>query len=280
MKSDEHYMFIHALRPFSLVVAVVAAGLGILIAWRDGWQNLGEAFLVMLGAVLAQAGVNLVNDLEDKSFLTAADQAARAAIARNAQWGGVFFVGCFLIAAYFSWQHGAWFFACVCGVALLALSYNLGPINFKRRGLALVQVFFLMGIFLVQGAYLALTGEFSLQAVWLSLPVSVLVSLLLLSNELRDWESDAALGVRTLTVRIGYRYAVALYFAMVMLAFALAFALLDSKLSAHAWVMLAPLAVLLPIVRAMKAERRVRLTPLTGRYFFVFGMAWMYVLSH
>lgn len=65
MKSLPQYKFLKALRPFSLAVAIVSCGLGILIAWNDGFQNILIAFWVMLGGILAQAGINLINDIED-----------------------------------------------------------------------------------------------------------------------------------------------------------------------------------------------------------------------
>ena len=159
--------------------------------------------------------------------------------------------------------------------AALALNYNLGPINFKKRGLALVQVFVQMGVLLVLGGYLALGGEPGWQVVWLSLPISLLVSLLLLSNELRDFERDSRTGLTTVTVRIGYSAAVILFWCLIGLAFLSAVLLYSAgMLDQVIWLAL-PLLLLPGFMPQLRARDRQRLAPLTGRFFLVFGLAYM-----
>lgn len=278
MKKPEQYGFMKGLRPFSLVVAWVAAGLGILLAWQDGFQNPWHALLVVAGAVFSQAGINLVNDLEDLPLLRAEDPVLRQLILFNARVGAILLVIAVSIGVYFTYIQG-WPVLVLVGVALvLALSYNLGPINFKRRGLALVQVFLLMGVCLVEGAYLSMSGHFSLEALYLSFPLSVLISLLLLSNELRDWETDKALGMSTLTVRIGYPRAVGLYAGLIVSAYLLALLLIGAERLHLAGYLLLPLPLLFPIARLLRASERTALTPMTGRFFLLFGIAWLLVV--
>lgn len=282
MKPLQQYSLIRALRPFSLVVAIISCGLGILIAWNDGYAHSWIAFWVMLGGVLAQSGINLINDVEDLPLIPAAHSKQReikTMIQRNT-WVGV---GCFilasLIASYLIYLQGLPLFVLIVVSALLSLSYNIGPINFKQRGLAMVQVFLLMGIMMVQGAYLAMTGHFSSAALLHSIPISLLVSLLLLSNELRDWESDTEKQVNTLTVRMGYQNAVRLYWFLVLFSYVLAILFFISG-QLHQWLwLLIPLPLLIPINRYLLAESRVQLTPLTGRFFFLFGIAYMLALG-
>lgn len=275
MKTLEQYHPWRALRPFSLVVALVSAGLGVLLAWQQGFAQPWHAALVLAGATLAQAGVNLINDLEDLSRPEAQQAPVRRRILANAGLAALAFALSLAVAVYFTRLHGPVLLALVSVSALLALSYNLGPINFKARGLALLQVFVLMGVCLVQGAYLAMSGAFSVEALALSLPVSLLVSALLLSNELRDWEGDRRHGVATVTVRIGYRRAVWLYAALVALAYATALGQLRAEQWPLAWLLLLPAPLLWPLARLLRSTPRERLTPLTGRFFLLFGLAWM-----
>lgn len=279
MKKTEEYRFLTALRPFSLVISLVSAALGVLLAWQDGYQNALHALLIVAGAIMAQAAVNLINDLEDLPQLPQESSAPRKSIWRNTVWAALFFVAALAVAAYFIVLQGWEILALVVAVTVLALSYNLGPINFKHRGLALIQVFFLMGICLVEGAYFAMAGSLSMDAFWLSLPISLLISLVLLSNELRDWEDDSAQGVGTLTVRIGYPRAVALYATMIVLSYVLALLLLDDERLYRAWLLLLPLPLLYPIFRHLGATERSALTPMTGRFFLVFGLAWLVVVG-
>ena len=281
MKTLDRYRLLVALRPFSLVVALVSCALGILIAWRDGYQDVWVGVLVMTGGVLAQAGINLINDVEDIASLAEhPDRAGVLAMIRRNQWVGIAcFSGAAAIALYLIWLRGWALFWVVLFSGIAALSYNMGPFSFKHCGLALIQVFVLMGVVMVQGAYLAMSGHFSLLALMHSLPVSLLVSLLLLSNELRDWENDSRNGIGTLTVRIGYRNSMRLYWLLILTAYLLSLALaLSGQLGQVLWLLL-PLPLLIPIHRYLRAAQRRELTPLTGRFFFLFGLGYMLALG-
>lgn len=278
MKSLQQYELIKALRPFSLVVAVVSCGLGILIAWHHGYTHAFIAVLIMLGGLLAQAGINLINDIEDLPLIPKDQLIVKQMIHKNTKVGIICFVLAALIGLYLISIQGWALFVLIVISALASLSYNIGPVNFKHRGLAMLQVFLLMGIMMVQGAYLAMTGHFSAQVLLHSVPVSLLISLLLLSNELRDWEADKAKSVGTLTVRMGYQNAVRLYWFLITLSYLISLVFfLYGQLHQLLWLLM-PLPLLIPIRRYLKAAERVQLTPMTGRFFFLFGVAYMLAL--
>jgi len=282
VKPLQQYTFLRALRPFSLVVAVVSCALGILLAENDGYHHPWLAVWIMLGGILAQAGINLINDIEDLPLIPANhDNHAhiKKLIHRNTLAGIICFLLASVIAVYLISIQGwpLFFLIFISGIA--SLSYNIGPFNFKQRGLAMVQVFVLMGIFMVQGAYLAMSGHFSSQALLHSLPISLLISLLLLSNELRDWEADKNKNIQTLTVRIGYKNSVRLYWALIILSYLLAaIFFIEGELHQLLWLLL-PLPLLIPIKRYLNAPKRIQLTPMTGRFFFLFGLAYMLALG-
>ncbi len=282
MKPLQQYKFLKSLRPFSLVVAVISCGLGILIASNDGFNNPLLASLVMLGGILAQAGINLINDIEDLPLIPK-DHANHTAIKRminnNTKAGIICFILASIIGIYLISIQGKALFILILLSGLASLSYNIGPLNFKNRGLAMIQVFLLMGIFMVQGAYLAMSGHFSTTALMHSIPISLLISLLLLSNELRDWETDKDKSIKTLTVRIGYANAVHLYWFLIALSYLLATILFYyGALKQPFWILL-PLPLLIPIKRYLDAPDRTALTPMTGRFFFLFGLFYMVALG-
>jgi len=282
VKPLQQYKFSKALRPFSLVVAVVSCGLGILIAWNDGFQNTSTALWIMLGGILAQAGINLINDIEDLPLIPndhAQHTLIKGMIDRNTKAGIICFALASAIGLYLVSIQGWPLFFLILISGLISLSYNFGPINFKHRGLAMIQVFLLMGIFMVQGAYLAMSGEFSSTALLHSIPISFLISLLLLSNELRDWETDKNKNIHTLTVRIGYQNSVHLYWFLIFSSYFLALSFfLFGQLHQLLWLLI-PLPLLIPIKQYLSATERMQLTPMTGRFFFLFGVAYMLALG-
>lgn len=232
----------------------------------------------MIGGLLAQAGVNLINDVEDLPYL-GGQNAARRAIRRNQRWGVVCFAAATLVGLYLVTLRGLPLLVMLLTAAFGALAYTLEPFNLKRRGLAAAAVFLLMGLLMVQGAYLGLSGRFSLQVLLLSIPVSLLISLLLVSNELRDWEEDRERGIGTLTVRIGYDNGRKLYWALILIAYAISLGFYGAgELRSMLWL-LPPLLVLIPIRGQLKADNRLRLTPLTGRFFLLFGLGYMLAMA-
>jgi 1,4-dihydroxy-2-naphthoate octaprenyltransferase len=283
MPERSQYKFWGALRVFSLVVALISCGLGIRLGWDSENPQYLLAVLLLLGGVLAQSGMNLINDTEDLTSQNAHNITAefRKRIAWNQTLGWIAFALAALIGLYLVSLRGWPLFGIFLISALLALNYNAGPLNFKHRGIAFVQVFILMGVIMVEASYFTFTGLFSSQVILLSLPISLLISLLLLSNEIRDYESDMNVQTRTLSVRIGLCAARRLYWCLIAASFFL------TALYAYigwinpislAWML--PSLLMLPLLKTnLYASNRQKLTPLSGQFFLVFGVAFLLMVT-
>lgn len=282
MPERSQYSFWGALRVFSLAVALISCGLGIRLGWDASDPNYTLALLVLLGGVLAQAGMNLINDTEDlyQDKVGSITEQSKKRISRNQQSGWISFGLAALIGLYLVSLRGWPLFGILLGSALLALNYNAGPLNFKHNGIAIIQVFLLMGLIMVEASYFTMTGYFSGQVVWLSLPISLLISLLLLSNEIRDYDRDLYEQVRTLSVRIGLPMARGLYWGLVTVALVMTMVYAYMgwvNASRLAWLI--PALLLLPYLNQhLYAEDREKLTPLSGRFFLAFGAAFLYMV--
>ena len=217
-----------ALRLPSLVIAGFSCALGVVLAYHDGRGDLVNAIVVLAAGLALQAGVNLVNDffefqqkkVHDKISTYGFSGEDREFLEMLIFLVGLAFFGLTgLFGLFLAWRSG-W------PVLLFGLFGWIGgffytgePLNYKRRGLAVTLVFFIMGVIMISGAYYAVAGTFSWLSVVASVPVSFLVSLILLANELRDFEADANFGIRTLAVRIGYRRAVVVYCVLLVCAY-------------------------------------------------------------
>jgi 1,4-dihydroxy-2-naphthoate octaprenyltransferase len=275
----DKYKFSLALRPFSFAVALIACGAGVSLAWADGGQNLFSIVLVLLGGVLLQAGVNLINDYSDISDHYDLGFEQIASIKRNFRIGLCCFGVATLIGLWFAYHVGLDFlYLCLVGL-VGALGYTLRPVNYKSRGLGVVLVFWLMGVLMVVGSYLAVMGQWGSSIILFSIPISLLVSLLLLSNELRDFEADKQANIQTLVVRIGYSAGSFIY-KMIIACVALSVVLLAWWFN-HVWLLSGLLAfIFLPkLFSLLKAEapERVALTKGSGRFLMAFGV--LYNLS-
>jgi len=283
MKTPDKYTFIGAVRPFTFPVALTTCSIGLLLAWQQGVFDTLQALLVLLGGVLLQAGVNLINDYSDLPLLqSASGQVWQVrAVRRHFRLGMICFLLASAVALYFVSHRGV-SFLCLCLLGLAgALGYTLKPINYKSRGLGVVLVFWLMGVLMICGSAAALGAAVTPGLVLQSLPVSLLVSLLLLSNELRDYEADRRDGHQTLTVRIGYRPAVKLYCVLLLLAYLITALLLVLDLLPGALWLLPSLLLTLRPVRLLNAPARNRapLTPATARLLLGFGVLYCVALA-
>lgn len=212
-----------AWRPFSLTAAVIPTTLGSAAALSSGKFNTIIFILVTLGGLLIQSGVNLINDFfEFKSGILPEKNPDLILTFKNRLLFEylVFLagLGCFGLAVpiglYLAYKSGIQLlFIGIIGF-IGGYFYTGKPFSYKDKALGVVLVFFLMGVLMVYGSFYAFTGGFSFEVLLISVPISCLVSLLLISNEIRDVESDTVNGLTTLSVLIGYKNATRLYLSV------------------------------------------------------------------
>jgi 1,4-dihydroxy-2-naphthoate polyprenyltransferase len=274
---------IKALRMPSLVIAAASCALGIVLAWRDGRGDIWNSAAVLIAGLALQAGVNLVNDffefrqrkVDDKVVHLGFGKADRELL----EWliflvGLAFFGLAGLIGLFLAWRSG-W---PLIGLGIVGFAggffYTGEPLNYKRRGLAVVLVFFLMGVFMVAGAYYAVAGTYSGNAVLTSIPLSLLVSLILLANELRDFEADSRHGIRTLTVRIGYTRAVVVYCVLLACAYVGPALLWLGKVLPQPWCVYLGLPFAVPpfLFMSRPPQKRAGIIPLVMLHHLAFGV--------
>ncbi len=277
--NPDKYRLVRALRPFSYSVALVTCGLGAVLAYQQGNGNGLRALLVILAGLLLQAACNLANDHADITlWRKQPGELSRQVIQQiklNFALAGVFsFVACLM---------GLWLVKEV-GWQLLLLGifgviggyfYTGEPVNYKQRGWGVPAVFLFTGVLMVSGAYYAVGGVWSNEVVWISIPVSLLASALILSNEIRDYLDDINHNIRTLTVRIGLIKAKWLYAILLLAVFPFSFVLYRlGELDNPLYLLIAlPFAIQpLKLLSNQSGDAEmVRLPPLTGRFFIIFG---------
>lgn len=206
-------------------IAPVLAGTGLALA--DGVAVPDVAVAAMAGAILIQVVANLVNDYFD--FVKGADTEARVGPVRVVQAGLVrpelllaavyaclvpaFFAGGYLLAA------AGWPVAVVGATSLLcAFAYTAGPFPLAYHGLGDIFVFVFFGPVAVMGTYYVQALSASPDALWAGTGLGVFSMAVLGANNLRDRETDAAAGKRTLAVRLGPLPAAIQYAACLLLA--------------------------------------------------------------
>jgi 1,4-dihydroxy-2-naphthoate octaprenyltransferase len=225
-------LWIAGARPKTLPAAVVPVLVGTAAAAAGG---LGDAqgivlwrfLLAMVVSLALQVGVNYANDYSDGvrgtddarvgplrlvgSGLVPARQVKAAAFA---SFGVAAVAGLFLAIAT-SW----WLIAV--GVVAIAAAwfYTGGPNPYGYIGLGEVFVFVFFGLVAAVGSTFVQTEQIDGWPVLVAVPVGLLATALLVTNNLRDIPTDRASGKRTLAVRLGDQRTRVLYLAMIVAAF-------------------------------------------------------------
>lgn len=223
------HTWILAIRPKTLPAAAASVIVGTALAWYAGGFMPGPALAALAIALLLQIGSNLANDVYDDE--RGADTEHRLGPTRVTQAGllsrrqvkngmKVVFIAAFTLGLYLTWVRG--WLVLVIGIAaiLSAIAYTGGPWPLGYHGLGEVFVFAFFGLTAVVGTYWVQTGEASALAWIMAVPVGLLITAILVVNNLRDIEQDRVAGKRTVTVRIGAEATKYEYLACLALSYA------------------------------------------------------------
>ncbi|MBI5946109.1 MAG: 1,4-dihydroxy-2-naphthoate polyprenyltransferase [Chloroflexi bacterium] len=219
-----------AIRPRTLPAAASGVVMGSALAWRDGSFQLLPALAALLVALLLQIGSNVANDVFD--FERGADTAERQGPLRVTQAGlltpaqvkrGMWII--FGLAAFCGLYLAAlrgWTVIWI-GVAAIvsAIAYTGGPFPLGYYGLGDLFVFIFFGLAAVAGTYYVQVGSVSAAAWWMSVPIGLIITAILVVNNLRDLENDRAAGKHTLAVRIGSQATKIEYVLLIAIAYLL-----------------------------------------------------------
>ncbi|MCL4293533.1 MAG: 1,4-dihydroxy-2-naphthoate polyprenyltransferase [Acidimicrobiia bacterium] len=187
-----------------VVVGTAAAStVGPVVAWRAG------AALVV--ALSLQVGVNYANDYSDGVRGTDAERrgpmrltaSGRAAPARVKAAAGLAFGVAGVFGAALALAVDLRLLAVGVAAVLAAVLYTGGPKPYGYSGLGELVVLVFFGFVATVGSAYVQHRHIPAAAWWGSLAVGLPACALLLVNNIRDVETDAAVGKRTLAVRLG-----------------------------------------------------------------------------
>ncbi len=230
---DSIKKWVIAIRLWTLTAAIIPISQGAVLAWYQGYNyNLSLFFLTLIAGIFLQAASNLLNTYGDyKSGVDTSDtkqtnrEIIEGEISPNTiKNAALFLVGlAFLIGVYLIYKAGIVVFIFGILGILGTLGYTTGKFPFKYYGLGTIFVFFLMGSFMVLPAYYIQSGVLNFGAVLYSIPVSCLVAMILLGNEIRDIQTDTQAGIRTLAINLGQEKALKLYTYLIITSYVFLF---------------------------------------------------------
>ena len=260
-----------------LVGTAAARGVdGPLIAWR--------AVAAAVVALALQVATNFANDYSD-GIRGTDDPGARVGPVRLVGWGlkepkavKKAAVGCFGVAGLVGLS-----LAVAVGPELIAVGavsiaagwfYTGGSNPYGYLGLGEVFVFVFFGVVATVGSTYVQVEEVTALSLLASVPVGLLATALLVTNNLRDIPGDTEVGKQTMAVRLGDRRTRLLYAGMLGAAFVLVVPLALQR-GAAAVAIVAVLLAVAPVRAVLGGAKGGGLIPVlgdTGRVQLVFGV--------
>jgi 1,4-dihydroxy-2-naphthoate octaprenyltransferase len=238
-------------RPKTLPAALapVLVGTGAAAA-LDGFRPV-PALLALLVALALQVAVNYANDYSDGTRGTDAERVgpmrlvgSGAAAPRQVLVAAGLAFAAAAVAGLALAALSSWWLVAVGAVCIAAAwTYTGGPLPYGYRALGEVFVFVFFGLVAVVGTTYAQTGTLSGLAFAVAVPVGLLSVALLMVNNLRDIEGDAAVGKRTLAVLLGERATRLAYVGLLVAALGVVAAVGMTRPWALLALVAAPLAV-------------------------------------
>ena len=239
-----------AIRPKTLPAAGCPVVVGAACAFSDHNFSLLMFAAALAGALLIQVSVNLANDYFD--FLNHIDTPDRKGPKRMTQSGLIppktvrnAFILTMLAAlglgAFLIIQGGLVILYIVIASLLGVVCYSAGPFPIASNGLGEVFVFIFFGPVAVLGTYYLMAGCVTPAVVIASLPVGLMVTAIIVVNNLRDIRTDAKAGKRTLAVILGPWRTKVEFVLLILISFVIPCLMFAS--GRWSWHILLPLAV-------------------------------------
>ena len=212
---SETVAVVRASRPNFLVLAPLCAGLGVAVAWHQGEPPaLLNTLLVLIGALLAHAAVNLLNEYED--FASGLDLITRRTpfsggsgalpevptAARQVLLAAFGTLGLVVaIGLYFLWLRGLPMLVLGAAGVVLVLTYTRWIT--RSPVICLLAPGLGFGPVMILGSLIALGARLDATALTVSTIGLLLVSELLLINQIPDADADRKVGRRHLVITLG-----------------------------------------------------------------------------
>jgi len=198
---------------------IVPAALGAVIAWTEGLFHGGYLLLTLLGVVSIHLGLNMSNDYFDHlsgnddinldlTPFSGGSRTIQTGVLTAQQvrrWSILFYLIGIVIGVYLAAVRGWPILGLgIIGVAL-AIFHNAPPIRLYSLGPGLGELAVGIGFgpLVVLGSYYVQAQRPSLEALWASIPIGLLITAVLYVNEFPDYHADRTVGRKTLPVVLG-----------------------------------------------------------------------------
>lgn len=234
-KSSKLNAWILASRPKTLLASLVPVIVGTSAAYKYNAFKPLHAFIALLCSLLIQVSTNYINDLYD--FLSGKDTKYRVGPQRalasglisvkKMKWAiVVIYTVTFILGLYLVYKAGI--YVLIIGILSLIAGYlyTAGPYPLAYNGLGDIFVLVFFGFVGTMGTFYVQVYEVNWFSFWISVPVGLLITNILVVNNFRDMDEDKSNNKNTLSVKLGRSFSMYQYLISLILSYFILFLLL------------------------------------------------------
>lgn len=275
-------------RPWSFPMTFISISTGALFAYFEEIFDIFFYILTLIGSILAHAGANVVNDYYDTKHKVDMIDAPTAkyrphpvlsgfiTLHKLGIFGATIFTMAFVIGVYLTITRGL-LILIFAGLGLMfAVSYSGVPFKYKYKALGELAVFFVWGPLMTLGSFYVQTGWISWEPIATSIPMGLLVSAVLLADNMRDIDYDRRVGIKTLPIIVGRDLALKIYSVLVTAPYIIVIILVILEilpLWCVATIITLPKSI--NLIRRFKVEIPENADPLTANLTITFGIVFL-----
>ncbi|MGD8353179.1 MAG: prenyltransferase [Pseudomonadota bacterium] len=278
MPSDRLRAWWKASRPPFYIATIIPLLAGWMLAVRDGAPlQVGLFLLINLYSLMVHFATNLANDYFD--HFQGADSGESIGGSRMLQAGKItvgelraaliiLYMGAFFLAVGYMTAARMWILSPFVAFSIFSsIFYTAPPFRYGYHGLGEIFAGINMGPVMVLGTYWIMAGNPSIEAIFVSLPIGIMVAGILYYQSIPDMETDRAVGKMTVTVRLGrewsYKILIAQWAVVYLLVIGLIFA---GVLSAISLTVLLTSFILIKLLRIMPEVKNWQELDIHGHY--------------
>ena len=264
MSTDTPNSWILAARPRTLWAAIAPVLVGCGLALGSGVFRADAMVAALICAVALQVAANFANDASDarrgadpETRIGPTRAVATGLLTSRQVWIGVWAMfGMAAVCGLYLALITSWVIVAVGAAAILAtVTYTGGPSPYGYRGFGEASVFLFFGIVATVGSRYAHDATAPLEAWLLAIPVGFTATAILVANNVRDIDTDASAGKRTLAVKLGRDRARAFYVLLMGGTFVvIALAAILGLTSGWTTLVLLASPLALPLIRAIRTS--------------------------
>lgn len=217
---DKHWrVWWDLMRPHTLTASFVPVTLGTVIAYELTSVKISLFLAMLIASMLIQAATNMINEYYD--FKRGLDNEHSVGIGGTIVCEGVhpkevinlakIFIALSVLLGIYICMNSSWWIALIGSVSILiGYLYTGGPLPISSTPFGELLSGLFMGINIILISFFIQTGTVTTASILISIPTTLLIGAINLSNNIRDLDGDKEFGRKTLPILIGRKNAIRL----------------------------------------------------------------------